>query len=81
MPPLIVPHSTAEAAIRQKVRALVSGRQPEARIFAIEYSQFRDGVVAFLSPEDRPAHDSSRVWDEICLRAIALLEGGPRREG
>jgi predicted nucleotidyltransferase component of viral defense system len=31
MPPLIVPHYTAEAAIRQKIRALITRRQPEAR--------------------------------------------------
>jgi len=114
MPPLLVPHYTAEAAIRQKVRALASRRHPEARdvfdlftlgsqpeagrkglladfdaedlevardrTFAIDYPRYRDGVVAFLSSEDRPAHDSSRVWDEIRLRAIAFLENASGRE-
>jgi predicted nucleotidyltransferase component of viral defense system len=31
MAPLIVPHYTADAAIRQKIRALITRRQPEAR--------------------------------------------------
>ncbi len=108
MTPLIVPHYTALAAARQKIRALASrqhvqGRDifdlytlsthPEVanvnladglprsvvrvareRIFAVGYEQYRDTVVAFLGPDDRAAHDSSQVWDEIRLRAVALLE-------
>jgi len=31
MAPLIVPHYTADAAVRQKVQALLTRRQPEAR--------------------------------------------------
>ncbi|MDQ7840951.1 MAG: nucleotidyl transferase AbiEii/AbiGii toxin family protein [bacterium] len=108
MTPLIAPHYTAPAAVRQKIRALASrhhvqGRDifdlymlsthPEIanvnladgiprsmaqvareRIFAVGYEQYRDTVVAFLGPEDRAAHDSSQIWDEIRLRAVALLE-------
>ncbi len=108
MTPLIVPHYTALAAVRQKIRALASrhhvqGRDifdlymlsthPEVaninltdglprsmiqaareRVLAVGYEQYRDTVVAFLGPENRAAHDSSQVWDEIRLRALALLE-------
>ena len=115
MPPLITPHYTATAAARQKLLALASRRQPEARdifdlytlsshpdiatadlgegfaqaeiregrerIFSVSYEQYRDTVVAFLGPEDRAAHDSSGVWDEIRLRAVSLLEQGTRDEG
>ena len=110
MAPLIVPHYTAEAAIRQKIRALAGRPQPQARdvfdlyvlssrpeaagagpardvppvklrearerIFAIAFGQYRDTVVGFLGPEDRAAHDSEPVWDEIRLRALSLLEKG-----
>lgn len=108
MPPLIVPHYTAIAAARQKIRALAARRQIEARdifdlytlstnpevigadlvgdmapsllrealerLFAVEYEQYRDTVVSFLGPDDRAAHDSSQAWDEIRLRAAAMLE-------
>jgi hypothetical protein len=111
MAPLIVPHYTAAAAIRQKIGALVSRPQPQARdvfdlyvlssrpeasevdladactaserqearerIFSITCAQYRDTVVSFLGPEDRPAHDAEAVWDEIRLRALSLLEGDP----
>ena len=112
MAPLIVPHYTAPAAIRQKIRALAGRPQPQARdvfdlyilssrpeaaeadpawdlpqarllearerIFAIRFGQYRDTVVGFLAPEDRAAHDSESVWDEIRLRALSLLEKGSR---
>lgn len=113
MAPLVTPHYTVEAAVRQKIRALVSRRQPEARdvfdlytlssqgvsasdlpegfsyeellearerIFALDYAQYRDSVVSFLGDEDRAAHDSSQVWDEIRLRAVSLLAIGIRDE-
>ena len=115
MPPLIVPHYSAVAAVRQKIQALASRRQPEARdtfdlytlssqpevatadvvegftraeirearerTFAVSYEQYRDTVVSFLGLEDRPAHDSREVWDEIRLRAASLLERGTGHDG
>jgi len=56
-------------------------REGHERIFSVSYEQYRDTVVAFLGPEDRAAHDSSGVWDEIRLRAVSLLEQGTRDEG
>jgi predicted nucleotidyltransferase component of viral defense system len=107
LPPIIVPHYTAVAAARQKIQALLSRRQTQARdvfdlytlssqpevlatnlaeeldagtrrevrdrIYAIDYSEYRDTVVSFLAPEDRTALDSSQIWDEIKLRAASLI--------
>jgi len=116
MAPLIVPHYTATAAIRQKILALALRRQPQSRdvfdlfllttqhvpsdkallaldvsrprmlaarerIYGLEFAQFRDAVVSFLSLEDREAYESPEVWDEIRLRVVALLESAIRDEG
>lgn len=110
MPPLIVPHYTAGAAVRQKLCALAGRRQPEARdvfdlyvlrahlgadeeeavaglsrrtlqrarerVFEIDYDDYRDKVVAFLSPDERTHHESADVWDEMRLLVVALTEAG-----
>lgn len=49
-------------------------REGRERILAMEYGQYRDTVVAFLSPDDRPSHTSPAVWDEIRLTVVSLLE-------
>ena len=108
MPALILPHYSAAAAARQKIRALVSRRvtqardvfdihvlstQPELRsldlrgefskselrtalanTYSVEYEQFRDAVVAFLSPEHQERYASKARWDEIRLVTVALIE-------
>ncbi len=112
MPPLIVPHYAAAAAVRQKLGALAGRKQPEARdvfdlyllsayvgadegdpaaelpsrtleraherVYEIEYDDYRDKVVAFLSPDERPHHDSAEMWDEMRLVVVSLIEGGLR---
>jgi predicted nucleotidyltransferase component of viral defense system len=108
MMPLVVPHYGAAAAARQKIRALISRRQTQARdvfdlytlsthpdlagvdlrkglsadevatvadrIYSISRAQYRDTVVAFLSPDDRPTYGSAATWDEVRLRVLALVE-------
>ncbi|MGH2452531.1 MAG: nucleotidyl transferase AbiEii/AbiGii toxin family protein [bacterium] len=115
LPPIVVPHYTAIAAARQKVRALIQRQVPEARdvfdlytlssqpevlatnpsqsftarkiqdaierVYTLEYHQFRDTVIDYLSPEDRSVYDSQRQWDEIRLRVATLLHGGNRERG
>lgn len=49
-------------------------REARERIFELEYEQYRDMVVSFLSLEDREAYDSREVWDQIRLSVISLLE-------
>lgn len=112
MPPLIVPHYSAGAAARQKIRALLDRKllqardifdlhvlstQPEvqnlnlgsmfsrkeidtaaARIYAVEYEQFRDTVVSFLDPDDQKRYDSLEVWDQIRLITVSMVERGLR---
>jgi len=110
MPPMIIPHYDARSAALQKVRALSSRAQPQARdifdpyllssqpgvleanlkdsfgpemirrardrIDSIEYRQYRGTLVSFLGPEDRAGYDSRKIWDEIRLRVLSMLEGG-----
>jgi len=108
LPPMIAPHYIARTAALQKVRAISSRTQPQARdifdlyllssqpevleadlgqelttnavrrardiIYSVRYPQFRDTVVNFLGAEDRMAFDSPQIWDEIRLRALAMIE-------
>jgi hypothetical protein len=110
MAPLIVPHYTADAAIRQKFQALITRQQPEARdvfdlyvlssqpeaqelqmslhfsaedlhqalerVDTVEYEQYRDTVVSFLSPEEQERYDQSLIWDQIRLVVIGMIENG-----
>ncbi len=55
-------------------------RQARDRIYEIEYTQYRDTVLSFLAPEDRATYGSSEIWDEIRLRAAALIEPPVRRD-
>jgi len=50
--------------------------QARDRIYEIEYAQYRDTVLSFLAPEDRVSYGSSEIWDEIRLRAAALVDAG-----
>lgn len=45
-----------------------------ANIFLVEYSQFRDTVVAYLGAEDQKAYSSPAIWDEVKLKAAHFLE-------
>ena len=115
LPPLILSHYGAQAAVRQKIFALMTRRQPEARdvfdlfilssrpevsdlepartfsreelrraverAFSLDYERYRDTVVAFLRSEDQSVYDSSGMWDQIRLVAIALIEKGLQDEG
>lgn len=40
----------------------------------ISFEQFRDTVVSYLAPEDRPVYDKAAAWDEIKLRVSDFLE-------
>jgi predicted nucleotidyltransferase component of viral defense system len=45
------------------------------RIFSIELEEYRDAVVAYLSPDDQPTYESPALWDEIRLQVLTRLEG------
>ena len=43
-------------------------------IFLIEFSQFRESVVAYLGAEDQRVYSSQEVWDEMKLKTAHFLE-------
>ena len=42
----------------------------------MEYEQFRDTVVSFLSPQNQERYESRVLWDQIRLVTISLIEQG-----
>ncbi len=111
MPPLLAPHYDLDSAVAQKIEALATRSETQARdifdlhllsgrhtgggglgpgakgllekaserVFEVDFAVFRDTVLAYLAPEDRPAYDSAGVWDELKLKVARFLEerGGP----
>lgn len=43
-------------------------------VFAINFEQFRDKVISYLSPEDQKIYNSASLWDEARLKAGDLIE-------
>jgi predicted nucleotidyltransferase component of viral defense system len=43
-------------------------------IFEVSFEQFKDTVVTYLSPEDRPVYNLPSSWDEIKLKAANFIE-------
>ena len=68
---------------REELKKLPRGKlkQAQEKIYSIDYGQYRDKVVSFLAEEHQSQYDSERVWDEIRLRAVALLEKGVEDDG
>jgi hypothetical protein len=44
-------------------------------IFEVEFVQFRDMVISYLSHEDRAMYNSEAVWDELKLKVSGFIEG------
>ena len=44
------------------------------RVFEIEFEQFRDTVVSYLSPEDQPVYDNRQAWEDVRLKAANFIE-------
>lgn len=42
--------------------------------FEVNFEQFRDTVVSYLSAEDQPAYDSEPSWDEVKLKAVDFIQ-------
>lgn len=53
-------------------------RKAAERLFEVEYSVFRDTVLAYLAPGDRANYDSPALWDEIKLKVDRFLEEARR---
>ena len=43
-------------------------------VFTINFEQFRDTVVSYLSPEDQPTYNTPSLWDEIQLKTSHFIE-------
>lgn len=50
-------------------------KKAHSNIFEINFTQFRDTVLSYLSEEDRFAYSSVASWDEIKLRVAIFIEG------
>ena len=44
------------------------------RVFEVNFEQFRDTVISYLSGEDRKTYDSGSSWDEIKLKTANFIE-------
>ncbi|MCX5678633.1 MAG: nucleotidyl transferase AbiEii/AbiGii toxin family protein [Candidatus Omnitrophica bacterium] len=44
------------------------------RVFEVEFEQFRDTVVSYLSVEDQPVYDNPQTWEEIRLKVAHFIE-------
>ena len=60
------------------VAALAADEVAEARdrVFSSDFNEYRDAVVAYLGPDDQPAHESPDFWDEIRLQVLSGIEAG-----
>lgn len=43
------------------------------KVFEIEFEQFRDSVISYLSPEDQAQYNSPSLWDEIRLKVANFI--------
>lgn len=44
------------------------------RVFEVEFEQFRDTVVSYLSADDQPAYDNPGAWEDIRLKTANFIE-------
>ncbi|MFH1791741.1 MAG: nucleotidyl transferase AbiEii/AbiGii toxin family protein [Candidatus Omnitrophota bacterium] len=44
------------------------------RVFEVEFAQFRDTVVAYLSSENQAVYDNPKTWEEVRLKVIRFIE-------
>jgi len=54
-------------------------RLAHERVYSIDYHQYRDQVIEYLTQEDRTYYDSREMWDEIRLVVIGLFKKGSRK--
>jgi len=44
------------------------------RVFEVEFDQFKDTVVSYLSAEDQTVYDKPHTWEEIRLKTARFIE-------
>lgn len=104
--PLLTPHYDAYSAAAQKLSALASRAEVQARdifdlyvlgprlsggyervykagagsltkayarVFEVEFDQFRDTVVSYLSVEDQAVYNTPRAWEDVRLKVADFI--------
>lgn len=51
-------------------------RDARNRVFDVGFGQFRDTVLAYLTPEDQARFDDAGIWDGIRIQVATFLESG-----
>lgn len=52
-------------------------QEAQQNALSIPFDVFKAQVLSYLPPEHRVQYDDPRVWDEMVLRVIDALKGGP----
>ena len=73
---LYVLHSQIRVEGRLFLNKLSEKKLKEIRdkIYAIDYEQYRDTVVLFLSSEDQAHYNSQNMWDEMRLIVLSFID-------
>lgn len=50
-------------------------KKASQNLFEVDFYQFRDSVLAYLSEDDRQMYDSKRAWDEVKLKISDYFKG------
>lgn len=48
--------------------------QAHDKVFSIDFGEFRDTVLSYLSAEDSRSHDRREAWDDIKLKVAGFIE-------
>ncbi|MBI2073527.1 MAG: nucleotidyl transferase AbiEii/AbiGii toxin family protein [Gemmatimonadetes bacterium] len=79
---VLVPDAPTDELLAFLAKALRRERLEEAhaRALAIRYSEYQGQVFEFLGDAARSGYASESMWDEMRLRAAALIEGVLQRQ-
>ena len=64
---------SADANKPDKIETVVFAKAYE-RVFEVEFGQFRDTVVSYLSAEDQTIYAKPQAWEEIRLKTAQFIE-------
>lgn len=66
-------YTAARTRVDNNIKSNILSKAYE-RVFEVEFEQFRDTVVSYLSVEDQPVYDNPQTWEEIRLKAAHFIE-------
>ncbi|MCM8831837.1 MAG: nucleotidyl transferase AbiEii/AbiGii toxin family protein [Candidatus Omnitrophica bacterium] len=61
----------------KRVQITINGEKKRKiceNIYGVNFEEFRDTVLAYLSEEDQSVYNSSGLWDEVKLKVINFIE-------